>query len=96
MLEAVRRQTSRFGLDIVSINVWEHLDPVAEAQHFCEVHGIQGTVLVDSTGEYTQSLGITGVPFNLLVDAKGIVRSAGVTTPDEMRHSLKRFLLRGR
>ncbi len=92
MLEEVRKQAGRFGLDIVMVNVWEHVDARKEAQQFCEVHGIDGTVLIDETGEYAEKLGINGVPFNLLVDGKGIVQSVGVTTPDEMRHSLTRFL----
>ena len=50
------------------VNVWEHVDPRQEAMHFCKIHNIQGTVLIDATGEYITKLGIRGVPHNVVVD----------------------------
>lgn len=74
------------------VNVWEHLNARVEAQHFCEVHGIEGTVLLDEDGRYIEALGLRGVPINVLVDEHGIVRAVGATTPDELRETLTRLL----
>lgn len=84
MLEALRRETSRFGLDIILIDVWEGVDARSEADFFRQVWDIQGTILLDETGDYARSLGIRGVPTNVVVDAEGIVRAVGVTAPDEL------------
>ena len=92
MLEAVRRRAGQFGLDIIMINVWEHADARAEAGRFCQVHGIDGTVLFDETGAYANEVGVRGVPFNLVVDEHGIVRAGGVTTPQEIAEVLRRLL----
>ena len=75
------------------VNVWEHVDARAEARHFCEVHKIQGPVLLDATGEYIERLGLRGVPHNVVVDKRGIVQAVGATTPDEIRATLTRLLL---
>jgi Tfp pilus assembly ATPase PilU len=75
------------------INVWEHGDARREALHFCEVHGIQGPVLLDATGEYIARLGLRGVPNNLVVDRRGIVVAVGATTPGEIRSTLTKLLL---
>jgi hypothetical protein len=95
VLEELRHRTVQLGrdfFDIVMINVWEHLNPAAEARHFCEVHGIEGTVLLDKTGEYIDRLGIRGVPTNVLVDEHGTVRAVGVTTPEEITTELTALL----
>lgn len=84
MLEALRRETSRFGLDIILIDVWEGVDARSEADFFRQVWDIQGTILLDETGDYARTLGIRGVPTNVVVDADGIVRAVGVTAPDEL------------
>jgi hypothetical protein len=80
-------------LEIVMVNVWEHVDAREEARHFCEVHHIQGPVLLDATGEYIARLGLRGVPHNVVVDTRGIVQAVGTTTPDEIRATLTRLLL---
>jgi predicted DsbA family dithiol-disulfide isomerase len=45
-------------------------------------------VLLDHTGEYARRLGVHGVPMNILVDQRGMVRAVGATTPDELRAAL--------
>lgn len=75
------------------VNVWEHVDSRKEAMHFCKIHNINGTVLIDEGNEYINRLGINGVPFNLVVDRKGIIKAAGMTTPDEVKATLMRLLL---
>lgn len=84
MLEALRREMSRFGLDIILIDVWEGVDARSEADFFRQVWDIQGTILLDETGDYARTMGIRGVPTNVVVDADGIVRAVGVTAPDEL------------
>lgn len=75
------------------VNVWEHRDARQEALHFCEVHKIQGPVLLDATSEYINRLGLRGVPNNVVVDKHGIVQAVGTTTPDEIRATLTKLLL---
>ncbi len=75
------------------VNVWEHHDARKEALHFCEVHKIQGPVLLDATGEYIGRLGLRGVPNNIVVNKQGIVQAVGTTTPDEIRATLTKLLL---
>jgi hypothetical protein len=75
------------------VNVWEHVNARDEAQHFCKIHNIEGPVLLDAQGEYITRLGLRGVPFNLVVNKKGIVQAAGTTTPDEVRATLTKLLL---
>jgi hypothetical protein len=89
----VRKRAAKYGLEIVIVNVWEHVVPRQEALLFCKIHNIQGTVLIDATGEYITRLGIRGVPHNVVVDKKGIVRAVGMTTPDEVRATLTKLLL---
>jgi len=75
------------------VNVWEHVDARKEAQHFCKIHNIQGPVLIDAQAEYITSLGLRGVPINVIVNKKGIVQAVGATTPDEVRATLTKLLL---
>lgn len=75
------------------VNVWEHVNARDEALHFCKIHSIEGPVLLDATGDYITRLGIRGVPFNLVINKKGIVQAAGTTTPDEVRATLTKLLL---
>lgn len=94
-MERVREETRKrnVDLDIVMVNVWEHVGSRDEALHFCKIHNINGTVLIDTDNKYVNQLGITGVPFNLVVDKKGIIRAAGMTTPDEVKSTLMRLLM---
>jgi hypothetical protein len=74
------------------INVWENTDPRQEAADFAAVWDIGATVLLDGTGEYAARLGIRGVPTNVLVDASGIVRTVGGTTPAELHAAVGELL----
>lgn len=56
--------------------------------------GLKGTVLLDETGEYARSLGVRGVPTNLVVDEKGTVRALGVSRLDELERAIDRMLNR--
>jgi hypothetical protein len=95
VIEELRHRTGQLGrdfLDILVINVREHVDPAAEAAHFCEVHRIGGTALLDETGNYADRLGVHGVPTNVIVDQHGTVRAVGVTTPEEITTELAALL----
>ena len=81
------------SLDLVMINVWEHIKPTEEAVHFCSIHKLQNPVLIDAQGEYMTRLGLRGVPINILVNKKGIVQEVGMTTPDEVKATLMKMFL---
>lgn len=76
------------------VNVWESVDAATEARHFAEVWGLEGTILLDETGGYAARLGIHGVPCNVVVDARGVVRSVGAATPGELSHAVGSLLAR--
>lgn len=56
--------------------------------------GLKGTVLLDETGEYARSLGVRGVPTNLVVDEKGTVRAHGGSRLDELERAIDAMLNR--
>jgi hypothetical protein len=59
---------------------------------FCEMWGIKGTILLDESLEYTRSLGIRGVPTNILVDSDGTVVGYGLVEPGELYAAVDRLL----
>ena len=76
------------------VDIWEGTDPRPEVERFCELWGIEGTILVDDTAEYARALGIRGVPTNVLVDEHGIVREVGATELGELYAAVDRLLER--
>ncbi|NUH41290.1 TlpA family protein disulfide reductase [Streptomyces samsunensis] len=88
----MRRRTARSGLDIILINVWEGTAAREEARIFADMWGIEGTILLDESGDYAAALGIRGIPTNVLVDAHGIVRTVGATTPAELHQAVTDLL----
>lgn len=56
--------------------------------------GLKGTVLLDETGEYARSLGVRGVPTNLVVDEDGIVHAVGVSRLGELERAIDIMLNR--
>jgi thioredoxin-like negative regulator of GroEL len=91
-MEDLRSRTGRSGLEIVSVNVWEGTGAYAEARGFCELWGVDGTVLVDEHGELAGRLGIRGVPANVFVDSDGTVTAVGAATPAELVAATRRLL----
>ena len=79
---------------MIHIDIWEGSDPKPEVERFCEMWGLKGTVLLDETGEYARSLGVRGVPTNLVVDAEGVVRDYGVSRLDELDRAIDDMLRR--
>lgn len=74
------------------VNVWESVNAAKEARDFCDVWGIEGTVLLDEIGAYADRLGISGVPTNVLVGADGIVRHVGASAPEELHAAVDALL----
>jgi hypothetical protein len=91
-VENLRRRTSRFGLDVVMVNVWEHFDAAEEARNFCDIYEVEGTVLLDEQGSLISAAGVRGVPYNLLVDEEGIVQAAGFTDPASLEQTVARWV----
>lgn len=79
-----RREEARSGLDVILIDIWEGSDPRPEVERFCELWGVESTILMDETAEYARSLGVRGVPTNILVDERGIVRAVGLVRLDDL------------
>jgi hypothetical protein len=74
------------------VDVWEGTGAYTEARTFCELWGVEGTVLVDQAGELVDQLGIRGVPTNILVDADGTVTTVGASTPAELEAAVRTLL----
>lgn len=84
MVESLRRRADRFGLDIILINEWEGTVAAAEAARYCELWGIEGTVLLDEHADLARAIGIRGVPTNVFVDEHGVVQAVGATQSEEL------------
>jgi hypothetical protein len=74
------------------IDVWEGGNASQRAQDFCELWGVEGTVLLDESGAYADLLGVRGVPTNVLVDSTGTVRALGAGNPDELHARVDELL----
>ena len=92
MLATLRRRTARSGLDMIMINIWESVDAAAEARQFADIWDLQGTILLDDTGQYPDRHGIRGVPCNVIVDSAGLVRAVGAATPGELSQAVDSLL----
>jgi nucleotide-binding universal stress UspA family protein len=84
VLEALRRRAGRFGLDVVMVNVWEGPGAADEVRRYCELWGIDATVLLDVAARYARGVGVRGVPTNVFVDEHGTVQSVGATTFEQL------------
>ncbi|MGH9068125.1 MAG: hypothetical protein ACRD0J_11660, partial [Acidimicrobiales bacterium] len=71
VIEDLRRRASRFGLEIILVNVWEGADARAEVLRFCELWDVPGSVLLDERSELAHKLMVRGVPTNVFVDRDG-------------------------
>lgn len=91
-MEEWRRRTARSGLEIVMVNVWEGAGSDAEAEAFCTLWGIDGTVLVDEPGDYARLVGVRGVPTNVFVGGDGVVTAVGGVVPAELEANIRALL----
>ena len=76
---------------MILVDIWEGTDPRPEVERFCELWGIEGTILVDETADYAKQLGIRGVPTNVLVDEDGTVVDVGLVRIDELEAAVARL-----
>ena len=77
---------------MIHIDIWEGTEAKPEVERFVEMWGLKGAVLLDETGEYARSLGVRGVPTNLLVDSDGTVRAFGVSRLEELHQAIDSML----
>jgi hypothetical protein len=77
---------------VILIDVWEGGEARQRAHDYCELWGITGTVLLDEAGAYAKSLGVRGVPTNVLVDGDGTVRTVGAGSPEELDAAVEALL----
>ena len=87
-----RREEARSGLDVILIDIWEGTDPKPDVDRFCELWGVDSTILLDETAEYAAALGIRGVPTNVLVDADGTIVDVGLVRLDELEAAIDRLV----
>jgi protein-disulfide isomerase len=76
---------------VILVNVFESAAIQEEVGRFCELWGLEGTVLVDDTAEYARELGVRGVPTNVLVDETGTVRAVGLVEPGELETAVAKI-----
>ena len=69
---------------MILVDVYEGTDPKPEVERFCEMWGVEGTILLDETAEYARSLGVRGVPTNILVDSDGTIVGFGLVELGEL------------
>jgi hypothetical protein len=77
---------------VILIDIWEGTDPKPDVDRFCELWGIESTILLDETAEYAEALGIRGVPTNVLVDADGTIVDIGLVRLDELDAAIDRLV----
>ena len=77
---------------MILIDVWEGSEARTRAQNYCELWGVEGTVLLDEAGAYAKLLGVRGVPTNVLVDSTGTVRAFGAGNPDDLNAAVDELL----
>ena len=73
---------------MVLVDIWEGTEPRPEVERFCEMWGIKGPILLDPSGELASTLGVRGVPTNVVVDSDGTVRAFGVARLDELEDAI--------
>jgi len=77
---------------VILIDIWEGTDPRPDVDRFCEMWGVDSTILLDETAEYAAALGIRGVPTNVLVDADGTIVDVGLVRLDELETAIDRLV----
>jgi len=77
---------------VILIDIWEGTDPKPDVDRFCEMWGVDSTILLDDTAEYAAALGIRGVPTNVLVDADGTIVDVGLVRLDELDAAIDRLV----
>jgi hypothetical protein len=72
----------------VLVDIWEGTEPRPEVERFCDMWGIKGPILLDPAGELATTLGVRGVPTNVVVDADGTIRAFGAARLEELEQAI--------
>ena len=70
------------------VDIWEGTEPRPEVERFCEMWGIKGPILLDPAGELATTLGVRGVPTNVVVDSDGTIQAFGAARLDELEQAI--------
>ena len=70
------------------VDIWEGTEPRPEVERFCDMWGIKGPILLDPNLELANTLGVRGVPTNVVVDSDGTVRTFGASRLDELERAI--------
>jgi hypothetical protein len=73
---------------VVLVDIWEGTEPRPEVERFCDMWGIKGPILLDPNAELAATLGVRGVPTNVVVDSDGTVRAFGAARLDELERAV--------
>ncbi len=73
---------------MVLVDIWEGTEPRPEVERFCDMWGIKGPILLDPGGELATTLGVRGVPTNVVVDSEGTIRAFGAARLDELEQAI--------
>ena len=70
------------------VDIWEGTEPRPEVERFCDMWGIKGPILLDPNADLAATLGVRGVPTNVVVDSDGTVRAFGAARLDELEQAI--------
>ena len=70
------------------VDIWDGTEPRPEVERFCDMWGIKGPLLLDPKGELAGTLGVRGVPTNVVVDSDGTIRAFGAARLDELEWAI--------
>ena len=70
------------------VDIWEGTEPRPEVERFCEMWGIKGPILLDPNAELATTLGVRGVPTNVVVDSDGTIRAFGAARLAELEQAV--------
>ena len=74
---------------MVLVDIWEGTEPRPEVERFCDMWGIKGPILLDPDLELANTLGVRGVPTNVVVDSDGTVQAFGAARLDELERAIE-------
>ena len=79
-MPVLKEISSRYNIQIITIDIQESQNKVKK---FMENAGISHKVLIDQTGSVAKTYQVRGIPTNILIDKKGIIRFYGNNLPDD-------------
>jgi peroxiredoxin len=89
------------GVQVIAINVFERrkgptVVPQKKAEEFKTRHQLTFPILLDEPGEFYIKFGTGAIPWNVIIDQKGVVRySAPGFRPPAIMHTIKSLLENG-